>query len=85
MSDVLWAALIGAVASIVVELISKASRDKKRAVEEAKKEAKLEARLASIENKLDTHNSYADKIGGMAIDIAVIKNDIQNIYKEEKK
>lgn len=79
MSDVVLAALIGAIASIVVNLISAAGRRKKRAVEEAVREAKLEARLSSIEHKLDTHNGYAEKIGGMAIDIAVIKNDIKTL------
>ena len=84
MSDTVLAALIGAIASIIVNLISSASRRKKREIEDAVREEKLESRLSSIENKLDTHNGYAEKIGGMAIDIAVIKNDIKNLYKGEK-
>lgn len=88
MSDVVLAALIGAVASIIVNLITKVGESKKRAVDEAVKEAKLEARLSSIEQKLDTHNGYAEKIGGIqedigkiTLNIAVMANDIKNLYK----
>lgn len=88
MSDVVLAALIGAIASIIVNLIAKAGESKKRAVAEAVKEANLESRLSSIENKLDTHNGYAEKIGGIqediskiTLNIAVMANDIKNLYK----
>ena len=80
MSDVVLAALIGAVASIIVNLITASGQRKKRAIEDARKEERLEFRLSSIERKLDIHNSYADKLGGIQTDIAVIKNDIQNLY-----
>lgn len=89
MSEVVIAALIGAAASIIVNLISMAQQSKKRAVEEAVKDAKLEARLKSIEGKLDTHNGYAEKLGEIQKsvnqidkDIAVIKNDIKTLYKQ---
>lgn len=81
MSDVLWAALIGAVASIIVQVISTRAQNKKRAIDDAVKEAELNSRLENIENKLDTHNGYAEKIGGMAIDIAVIKTKIEGLQK----
>ena len=80
MSDVVLAALIGAVASIIVNLISASSARKKRAVEEAVREANLENRLANIEHKLDVHNGYAEKLGKISEDIAVIKNDIKTLY-----
>lgn len=82
MSEVVIAALIGAAASIIVNLISVSQQSKKRAVEEAVKDAKLEARLQSIEGKLDTHNGYAEKLGEIQTDIAVIKNDIKTLYKQ---
>ena len=40
----------------------------------------LENRLSSIERKLDILNSYADKLGSISTDIAVIRNDIKNLY-----
>ena len=82
MSDVVIAALIGAAASIIVNLITLAGQNKKRAVEEAVKDERLENRLSSIEKKLETHNSYAEKLGEIQTDIAVIKNDIKTLYKQ---
>ena len=69
MSDVVLAALIGAVASIIVNLITANNQRKKRAVEEAVRDANLENRLSSIEQKLDTHNGYAEKLGDIQIEI----------------
>lgn len=83
MSDVVLAALIGAAASIIVNLITLSNQRKKRAIEEAVRETNLESRLRSIERKLDIHNGYAEKLGGISTDIAVIKNDIQNLYHKE--
>ena len=79
MSDVVLAALIGAAASIIVNLISAAGQRKKRAVTEAVKEANLENRLRGIENKLDIHNGYGEKFGSIATDIAVIKTKVEII------
>lgn len=79
MSDVVIAALIGAAASIIVNLITLAGQNRKRAVEEAVKDERLENRLTSIEKKLETHNSYAEKLGKIQTDVAVIKNDIQTL------
>lgn len=79
MSDIVIAALIGAAASIIVNLITLAGQNRKRAVEEAVKDERLENRLTSIEKKLETHNSYAEKLGKIQMDVAVIKNDIQTL------
>ena len=77
MNPTVLAALIGAAASIIVNLISVWQQNKKRSIEDAVKEAKLEARLRSIENKLDTHNGYAEKIGSIQTDIAFIKGKLE--------
>ena len=77
MNPTVLAALIGSITSIVVCLISNWQQNKKRAIDDAVKEAKLEARLRSIENKLDTHNGYAEKIGAMQVDIAFIKGKME--------
>ena len=70
MNPTVLAALIGAAASIIVNLISAWQQNSKRRVEEAAREAKLEERLKSIEKKLDEHNGYAQKIGGIQQDMA---------------
>lgn len=80
MTDVVTAALIGAVASIIVNLITVFSQHRNREKEEAVKEERLQNRLGSIENKLDIHNGYAEKLGEISTDIAVIKNDIKTLY-----
>ena len=89
MSDVVLAAVIGAEAWIIVNLITLAKQSKKRAVEDAIKDERLENRLTSIENKLEAHNRYAEKLesikkdmGEIQTDIAVIKNDIKTLYKQ---
>lgn len=79
MSDVVLAALIGAAASIIVNLITASNQRKKRAVEDAKKETKLNMRLDNIESKMDIHNGYAEKFGVIQTDIASIKTAIEFI------
>ena len=77
MNPTVLAALIGAAASIIVNLISAWQQNSKRRIEEAAREAKLEERLKSIEKKLDEHNGYAQKIGGIQQDIAYIKGKME--------
>ena len=89
---VLVAIITGAFAVIGQWLISRNDRkkrteeelekEKKRAVEEAIKNERLENRLSSIENKLDIHNGYAEKLGNIEKSIAVIENDIKTLYKK---
>lgn len=95
MSDSIITALIMAIASIVCQvLINRANRrkrveedaekEKARAVAQAVKDAKLENRLSDIEEKLDRHNGYAEKLSQIGTDIAVIKNDIKTLYKQSE-
>ena len=85
-------AVIMAAASVYCQiLINKSNREKRaaedaekekaRAVEEAVKAERLENRLIGIETRLDAHNGYAEKLGNIEKDIAVIKNDIKTLYK----
>lgn len=77
MNPTVVAALIGAAASIVVNLISAWQQNSKRRIEEATREARLEERLKSIEKKLDEHNHYSEKIGSIQSDIAYIKGKME--------
>ena len=83
LSDSVVTALIVAVSSIVCQVLinrgnrkkqtaDDAEKEKARAVEEAKRETRLEDRLRSIEGKLDVHNGYAEKLGGIEQSIAEI-------------
>ena len=40
------------------------------------REARMDERLKSVERKLDEHNRYADKIGGIQADISAIKTSL---------
>ena len=81
MSDTVITALIMAVASVVCQLLINRSNRKQRVSDEKIKEARLEDRLKGIETKLDTHNGYAEKLGNIQTDIAVIKNDVKRLYE----
>ena len=43
---------------------------------EAVRDAKLEMWMKSVDEKLDIHNGYAEKLGNIEKSIAVIQNDI---------
>ena len=77
MNPTVLAALIGAMASIVVNLISVWQQNQKRREEERARDIKLEMKLSSIEKKLDEHNGYAEKIGSVQQDIAFIKGKLE--------
>ena len=68
MSDVIIVAIITGICSVIGQwLISR------------EREVRLDERLKSVEKKLDEHNKFSDKIGGIREDIASIKTDIRNL------
>ena len=96
MSDAVLVALITAISTVICQLLINRSNRKKRLAEDAEKEKnqavkaavaqkELETRLSNIEDKLDIHNGYAEKLTAIEKSIAVIETEIKNIYKDEKK
>ncbi len=92
MDNTIITTLIMATASIICQLLINRNnrikgqedaerKDAERAASEARKEANMENRLNRIEEKLDVHNGYAIKLGNIEKSIAVIENDIKNLYK----
>lgn len=86
-------AIISGIVAVVVCLINSHSqqrkmlhefeeRDTEKAKAEAVRDAKLEMWMKGVEEKLDLHNGYAQKLGEIQTDIAVIKNDIKTLYKQ---
>lgn len=81
MSDAVIVALITACATIVGQfLVTKAQHDKDK--------TDLAVTLKGIEDRLDEHNNYASKIGGLADDVqkltlsmAEMKKDIEYLRK----
>ena len=92
MSEAIVTALIMTAGSIICQVLINANNRKKRkaeseeenkkkAVEKAIKDERLENRLKRIEEKLDIHNGYAEKLTNIEQSIAVIENDIKTLYK----
>lgn len=72
-SDVIVVAIITGFCSVIGQwLISR------------EREIRLDERLKSVEKKLDEHNKFSDKIGGIREDIAAIKTDIRNLKEASK-
>ena len=59
-------------------LITRKSRAED-AAERARLDERTANRLASIERKLDEHNHYAERLGDLQRDVAVIRTEIQQL------
>lgn len=84
MPEAVIVALISGICAVVGQLIITRQQTAKRRIDEAVRDAKLDDRLARIEERLDSHNSYAEKFVEFGTDIAVIKNDIKTLYKQQE-
>lgn len=84
MSEAVIVALITGICVVVGQLIITRQQTAKRRIDEAVRDAKLDDRLARIEERLDSHNSYAEKFVEFGTDIAVIKNNIKTLYKQQE-
>lgn len=82
MSEAVIVAIITGVCAVLGQWLISRRQAKDRETAEAVRETKLEMRLESVERKLDEHNGYAARFAEIGADIAVIKNDIKNLYKK---
>lgn len=87
------ASIISGLVAVIVCIINSRAQQKKMSREfeeqeksrrqaEAVRDAKLEMWMKGVEEKLDIHNGYAEKLNNIQQDIAVIKNDIKTLYKQ---
>lgn len=75
MSEAIIVAIITAFASIICQfVIAKAQHDKDK--------TDLAVTLKGIEDRLDEHNNYASKIGGLAEDLNHMRNDMTAMQKD---
>lgn len=79
MPEAIMVAVITAVGAVAGQWIIASASKRKDAIAEAKWEQKLNDRLDAIEHKLDIHNGYAEKLGEITTDIAVIKTEIKGL------
>ena len=75
MSEAIIVALITAGASVLCQFaIAKSQHEKDK--------TDLAVTLKGIEDRLDEHNSYASKIGGLANDMHQLRNDMTVMQKD---
>ena len=80
MKEIIVAVITGLCAVVGQWLISR-RQNKDREISEAVRAQQMADRLQAVENKLDIHNGYAEKLGEIEKSIAVIETNIKNIYK----
>lgn len=83
MTEAVIIALITGICGVIGNAILNAANRKKDIAERARLDEKTANRLATIEKKIDEHNSYADKISEIKIDVAEIKTELK-LIREEK-
>ena len=79
MTEAVIVAVIAAIGSVIGQAIISANGRKKDVAERAKLDERTANRLEAIERKLDVHNGYAEKLGALQRDVAVIKTEIQQL------
>lgn len=82
MTESIIVALITAVGAVAGQWIISSAAKRKDAIAEAKWEQRLNDRLDAIEHKLDVHNGYAEKLGEITTDIAVIKTELKGVNRK---
>jgi len=84
MPESIIVAIITAIGAVLGQWIISSASKRKQTIEEAKREQRLDDRLKEMEQKLDSHNSYAEKFTSVTTDIAVIKTEIKGIKEQLK-
>ena len=82
-------AIIALCATVLGAVIGYIGRSKKQIIIDAKREQKqndkfdrLFSEMEDIKKRLDTHNHYAERIGGIEKSIVSMQKDIEYIRKE---
>lgn len=79
MSDAVIVAIITGLCAVVGQWLISHQAAEKRKADDIERDVRLDMRLQGVERRLDLHNSYADKIGQIQLDIATITTEIKNI------
>lgn len=82
MSEEIIIAIITGACAVFGQWLIGRQQTAKRKIEEAIRDARVDDKLAGIEERLDTHNRYAERFAEIQTDIAVIKNDVKTLYKK---
>ena len=82
MSDAIIVALISACATVLAQLAINAQNKKEMSITQAVRDKDIDDRLKVIEEKLEAHNSYAEKFATLTTTIVAMQKDIE--YLKEK-
>ena len=77
MTDAIIVALITATASIIGQWLISRKQKADNETRQAVRDAQFEDRLKHIEERLEQHNQYAEKLGDVAISLAKMSKDIE--------
>ena len=83
MNDAIIVAVISAVATIATQLLINAQNKKEMSIAQAVRDKGFEDRLQVIEEKLESHNSYAEKFASVSNSIVAMQKDIEYLRKEK--
>lgn len=81
MDDSIAVALITGGVTLTVNLLANWSARKKDAIEQAKRDQKLDDQIAEMNEKLDEHNRYGDKIGNIEKAIVRIDTKMESFHQ----
>jgi len=79
MSEAIVICIIGNLVTLIGTVATDLATSTKNKVDRAVQDEMMKARLSSVEKKLDIHNGYAEKLGDIQKDIAVIRTEIINL------
>lgn len=77
MTEAIIVAIITASASVICQLLISAKTKKESDIKQAVKDKEFTDRLSHIEERLEQHNNYAEKLGDVAIALAKMQKDIE--------
>jgi len=77
MTEAIIVAIITASASVICQLLISAKTKKESDIKQAVKDKEFTDRLTHIEERLEQHNNYAEKLGDVAIALAKMQKDIE--------
>lgn len=83
MSEAIIVALITAGASVICQLLISNKTKRDNATAQAVRDKDFEDRLKRIEERLDQHNNYAEKLGDVAISLAKMSSDIEYLKQDK--
>ena len=82
MSDSIIVAIITGGVTLACNLFANYSARKKNAVEQARRDQKLDDQIATMNQKLDEHNRYSDKIASIEKAIVRIDTKMEGLHKK---